>query len=236
MKQLLLAAAFIGGGMHLAAQDLAPGINYSYNPPGSDGIITDITVDVLNNDNSSAFSFDVAMYLYDQATTNFWIIGTQNISSLSGNSLITISNWDIDINDTPGIPAGTYRLGIWVDSGEEVTEADENDNAGLLAGNINYNPANGIDDHAIDAASVNCFPNPANEKTNLSFTLTAASEVTIEVFDALGNRVESISNNGQLAAGTHTQVISTENYAAGMYFVTVTTGETVITRRMSVVH
>ncbi|HTF04279.1 MAG TPA: T9SS type A sorting domain-containing protein, partial [Bacteroidia bacterium] len=91
-------------------------------------------------------------------------------------------------------------------------------------------------DHAIDAASVNCFPNPANEKTNLSFTLTAASEVTIEVFDALGNRVESISNNGQLAAGTHTQVISTENYAAGMYFVTVTTGETVITRRMSVVH
>src|SRR5688500_14217194 len=84
MKQLLLVAA-VCGGTSLMAQDLAPGINYSYNPPGSDGIITDITVDVVNNDNNSAGSFDVAMYLYDQSTTNYWIIGTTNVPSLSGN-------------------------------------------------------------------------------------------------------------------------------------------------------
>jgi len=56
MKQLLFAAAFIGGAMQLSAQDLDPGINYSYNPPASDGIITDITVDVVNNDSWSAGS------------------------------------------------------------------------------------------------------------------------------------------------------------------------------------
>ncbi len=234
MKQLLLVAA-VCGGTSMIAQDLAPGINYSYNPPAADGIITDITVDVVNNDNNSAGSFDVSMYLYDQATTNYWIIGTTNVPSLSGNSLITISNWDIDINSTSGIPAGTYRLGVWVDSNEDISEADENDNAGLLSGNINYSPANGIGDHAIEVGSVNCFPNPAVNSTTLSFNLTESSDVTIEVFDALGNRVESI-NNGQLAPGLHLQMINTENYAGGIYFVTITSGETVITRRLSVVH
>lgn len=235
MKQLLFAAA-LAGGTSLAAQDLAPGFSYSYNPPAADGIITDISVDVVNNDGNSAGSFDVAMYLYDQATTNYWIIGTTNVPSLSGNSVITISNWTIDINNTPGIPAGTYRLGVWVDSGEDISEADENDNAALLSGNINYSPANGIGDHAIEAASVNCYPNPSNTSTTLSFTLTEASDVTIEVFDALGNRVESVNNNAQLAPGMHTQVISTENYAGGIYFVAITSGETVITKRISVVH
>lgn len=238
MKQLLLVAVPIAigiGGTSLMAQDLAPGINYSYNPPAADGIITDISVDVLNNDNTSAGSFEVAMYLYDQATTNYWIIGTTNVPSLSGNSLITISNWDIDINNTSGIPAGTYRLGVWVDSNEDISEADENDNAALLSGNINYSPANGIGDHAIEAASVNCFPNPAGNATTLSFNLTESSDVTIEVFDALGNRVEKISN-GQLAPGLHTQVISTENYADGIYFVSIASGEIVITRRLAVVH
>lgn len=237
MKQLLLAAAFIGGAMQLTAQDLAPGINYSYNPPGANGIITDITVDVVNNDASSAGSFDVAMYLYDQATTNVYIIGTTNIPSLSGYSVITISNWDIDINDTPGIPAGTYRLGIWVDSNEDISEADENDNAGLLAGNINYNPsASGIETSALEAASVNCFPNPVNDFISISYTLTDPSEVTVNVFDALGNLVETSVSSGTMQAGSHTTKINTSNYASGMYFVHVTCGDATVTRKMTVVH
>lgn len=235
LKQLLFLCA-LGATASLAAQDLAPGINYSYNPPGADGIIHGITVDVVNNDGNSAGSFDVAMYLYDQSTTNYWIIGTTNIPSLSGNSLITISNWDIDINNTPGIPGGTYRLGIWVDSNNDISEADENDNAGLLAGNINYNPASGIEDHALVATSVICFPSPANESTTLSFTLDDASTVSIELFDALGNRVEVISDNASLSAGTHTENISTAELANGVYFVSVTTGQTTITRRIAVAH
>lgn len=234
MKQLLIAAA-VCGGTSLVAQDLAPGINYSYNPPASDGIITDITIDVVNNDNTSAGSFDVAMYLYDQATTNYWIIGTQNISSLSGNSLITISNWDIDINNTSGIPGGTYRLGVWVDSDEDISESDENNNAGLLAGNINYS-ATAIGEITIEASSVNCYPNPAMNSTTLSFTLTEASSVSVEVFDVLGNKVETMYSTSQLVAGTHQHVINTESYASGVYFICITSGETVITRRLSVAH
>jgi hypothetical protein len=234
MKQLLFVAA-VCGGTSLVAQDLAPGINYSYNPPASDGIITDITVDVVNNDNNSAGSFDVSMYLYDQATQNYWIIGTTNIPSLSGNSLITISNWDIDINDTPGIPGGTYRLGIWVDSDEDVSESDENNNAGLLSGNIVYS-ATAIGDNAVDAASVTVFPNPSSIVTTLNYTLTEESSISIAVFDALGNKVENLQNQSDFGPGSYTQTINTENYANGIYFVTITSGVTQVTRRISVVH
>lgn len=235
MKQLLFVAAFAEA-TSLAAQDLAPGINYSYNPPAADGIINDITIDVVNNDANSAGSFDVSMYLYDQSTTNYWIIGTTNVPSLSGNSLITISNWDIDINNTSGIPGGTYRLGVWVDSNEGISESDENNNAALLSGNINYSPASGVADNYIDAASVNCYPNPADNSITLAYSINESTLVSIDIFDLLGNKVESVSTGAQLGTGTHTQTIKTSAYANGVYLVSIKAGESVITKRITVAH
>src|SRR5687767_7521825 len=102
---IAMAACLLAAKTGNAQIDLVPGINYSYNPPGSNCIITGITVDACNNDNGNASAFDVSMYLYDQSTQNYWIIGTTRLNSgLSGNSCITISNWDIDISQTSGIP------------------------------------------------------------------------------------------------------------------------------------
>ncbi|HET6990906.1 MAG TPA: hypothetical protein VFJ43_06255, partial [Bacteroidia bacterium] len=68
-KHVLLMSALLCGGFTINAQDLAPGINYSYNPPGANGIITNIAVDAVENDGVAAGSFDVAMYLYDMSTS-----------------------------------------------------------------------------------------------------------------------------------------------------------------------
>lgn len=236
-KLVLLFAGLFGGMMNLAAQDLAPGINYGYNPPGSDGIITSISVDVVNNDNTSAGSFDVSMYLYDPNTQNVWTIGTTNIPSLSGNALITISNWNIDINNTAGIPAGTYRLGVWVDSNSDITESDENNNAGLLSGNINYTPsASGIADHALNAESVKCMPNPASAFTNLAFTLTENANVSIEIYDMTGRLVKTVMDKESMPSGDNKVRIETETLPAGIYFWTLKSGEVSLTGRLSVSH
>lgn len=237
-KTLLVLGTLFLGSMNMNAQDLAPGINYSYNPPGSNGIITNITIDVVNNDNTAAGSFDVSMYLYDQNTSNYWVIGTQNIGSLSGNSLITISNWTIDINNTPNIPAGTYRLGIWVDSNDAITETDENNNAGLLSGNINYTPssASGISNPVFDAASVKCAPNPANANATITVTLTDNAPITLELFDMTGRVVKTYAGNEQMSAGQHTLKMETETLPAGVYFWTLRTGELSVTRRLVVSH
>lgn len=234
-KALLFISALLCG-TAISAQDLAPGINYSYNPPAADGIITDIAVDVVNNDNTAAGSFDVAMYLYDMSSQTVYVIGTVNIPSLSGNSLIPITNWDIDINDTPGIPAGTYRLGVWVDSNDDISEADENDNAGLLSGNINYTPSASSVNEVIALSTVSLFPNPANDMAKFSFTLAESAPVTVSVYDMVGNLVQSAAKGRQLMPGAHTIDVDTFELPAGVYFVTVIAGEQTITRRLTVTH
>lgn len=165
-----------------------------------------------------------------------YVIGTTNVPSLSGNSLITISNWDIDINDTPGIPGGTYRLGVWVDSNDDISEADENDNAGLLSGNINYTPsANGVSE-VITLSTVALFPNPANEQAKFSFTLAESTPVSVSVYDMVGNLVQTTVKSAQLTPGAQTIDINTVELPAGVYFVTVVAGEQIVTRRLTVTH
>ncbi|HTL80115.1 MAG TPA: T9SS type A sorting domain-containing protein [Bacteroidia bacterium] len=235
-KLLLVLAALGLSLVKLAAQDLAPGINYSYNPPGANGIITGITIDVVNNDNNAASSFDVAMYLYDPNTTNYWVIGTTNIPSLSGNSLITISNWDIDINNTPGIAAGTYRLGIWTDSNNDISETDENNNTGLLAGNINYTPsASGVNDHSLLLSAISLFPVPANDHVSVSIDLNSSSDVKVKIYDVTGKLLLS-QNNGTLMQGQQTMEVETSQLPNGTYIIQVIAGESVASKRLVIAH
>ncbi|MBC7864135.1 MAG: T9SS type A sorting domain-containing protein [Bacteroidia bacterium] len=235
--KFLMGAMMVAGTITVNAQtDLVPGINYSYTPPASDNVINDITVDVCNNDNGAAGSFDVAMYLYDQATTNYWIIGTFNVPSLSGSACNTISNWDIDIDNTSGIPAGTYRLGVWVDSNSDVTETDENNNAGLLSGNINYTPATGISNQQpIHFNLTGNFPNPANDESRVSFSLTKPAMILLEVYDLSGKKISEIAND-QFPAGQHSIQMNCSKLEAGIYFIRMSSGINSVTRKFSVAH
>ena len=233
----LIVMLFISIKKSQAQIDLVPGINYSYNPPGSNGIITNITVDACNNDVGNAGSFDVAMYLYDQSTTNYWIIGTTNIPSLSGNACITISNWNININNTSGIPSGTYRLGIWVDSNNDIAETDENNNAGLLSGNINYTPSSsGIVDFSALAKNVSLqapSPNPTNGITKFNFSLATEGQVSLNVFDVTGKLVFTLVND-KLQAGTYTYEMDASVLETGIYFCTLHTDGISVSQKLSV--
>jgi len=231
---LALPFALLAG--NSTAQDLVPGINYSYNPPGANGIITNITVDACENDGVNVGQFDVAMYLYDQSTQNVYIIGTTTVNSLTGSNCITISNWNIDINDTPGIPGGQYRLGIWVDSGEVISESDDNNNAGLLSGNINYSPA-GIQSITAPSGETKlgaAFPNPAAAETKFSFTLAKGGKASLKLFDAVGRQVAVLADE-ELAAGNYEYKYDTALLPEGVYFYTLEAEGRLITRKLMVV-
>jgi hypothetical protein len=233
---IAMAACLLAAKSGKAQIDLVPGINYSYNPPGSNCIITGITVDACNNDNGNASAFDVSMYLYDQSSQNYWIIGTTRLTNgLSGNSCITISNWDIDISQTSGIPNGTYRLGIWVDSNSEISETDENNNAGLLSGNINYSCAGtGVYDTKGLVQGLSNYPNPFSTTTAISYTLTKDSRVSVEVYDLSGKRVQVVENEDK-AAGNYLVRFDGSNLDAGTYFLKVGVNGLWETRKMTVV-
>jgi hypothetical protein len=235
--KLLFLSALTCVGMTLSAQDLAPGINYSYNPPGANGIITSIAVDCVENDGTSVGSFDVSMYLYESSSQTVYVIGTQSVPSLSGYAVYSFTNWNIDINDNPNVPAGTYRLGVWVDSNSDISESDEDNNAGLLSGNINFTPnANGIATNSFLANSLSLFPNPANEKATVNFSLEANSAVSMNIYDMTGKLVQAVVNKQEMLAGDYSMPVETASLTSGVYFMTLTSGELSVTRRLIVAH
>ncbi|MHB9031179.1 MAG: T9SS type A sorting domain-containing protein, partial [Candidatus Latescibacterota bacterium] len=67
-------------------------------------------------------------------------------------------------------------------------------------------------------------PNPFNPTTTISFTLAKAGKTTVEVFNAAGQKVDTILN-ANLSAGSHSVVWNAAGNSAGVYFYTVRNGE-----------
>jgi len=63
-----------------------------------------------------------------------------------------------------------------------------------------------------------CYPNPVgpNEEAHLRFALRAAGGIELEVFDALGGRVDKLRRDG-LEAGEREITWSVQGYASGLY-------------------
>jgi len=60
------------------------------------------------------------------------------------------------------------------------------------------------------------YPNPFNPTTTISFGLPAVSRVRVDVYNALGERLETLVDR-ELDSGYH-QVSWTARVASGMYF------------------
>lgn len=61
------------------------------------------------------------------------------------------------------------------------------------------------------------YPNPFNPTTTIGFTLPASGQVTLEVFDILGRRVETLVNVN-LEAGRHQVTWDGTDAPSGLYF------------------
>ena len=78
------------------------------------------------------------------------------------------------------------------------------------------------------------YPNPFNPTTSIQYVLPESANVTLEVFNMLGQRVASIAD-GQQSAGTHTVDFDASNLTSGVYIYRLTAGSTVINKRMTLV-
>ena len=77
-------------------------------------------------------------------------------------------------------------------------------------------------------------PNPFNPSTTISFTLVKAGKTTVEVFNAAGQKVDTILNAG-LRAGNHSVIWNASRFSAGVYFYTVRSGGFTRTMKMTLV-
>jgi hypothetical protein len=78
-------------------------------------------------------------------------------------------------------------------------------------------------------------PNPFTAQTTIRFSLPYAAPVTLTVIDALGREVRRLLNGAYRPQGTHTSALDGGGMLPGIYFLRMTVGTAVQSRRMILV-
>lgn len=135
-----------------------------------------------------------------------------------------------------GTPAGYYYVGAIVDPDNLVVEKDENNNTAY-----NTNPLavgqSGIVDLDFDLMPdefklYQNYPNPFNPVTNISYQISKSVQVTLKVYNPIGQRVATLVN-GQQVAGYYLVSWQADDVPNGVYFYKLQAGEFTEIKKMT---
>jgi hypothetical protein len=93
----------------------------------------------------------------------------------------------------------------------------------------------GINENSGNTSSLDQnVPNPCSMFTSVQFTLTSDEKVSLDVFDVNGKVIQNVTN-GNFIAGTHKVNINTSGLNAGIYYYTLQSSTTRLTKKMVIV-
>jgi len=73
-------------------------------------------------------------------------------------------------------------------------------------------------------ATLNCYPNPFNARTTISFSIVEPGDIEISIYDIMGRLVETIADD-YYPAGKHAVVWDAEGHGSGIYLYRLWTGD-----------
>ena len=79
------------------------------------------------------------------------------------------------------------------------------------------------------------YPNPFNPATTIQFNLSQSTNVTLEVFNLLGQKVATLLNDQPFVAGTHQQRFDASHLASGIYIYRISSPGFMQTKKMLLV-
>jgi len=86
----------------------------------------------------------------------------------------------------------------------------------------------------IEAAEAwNIFPNPAQDIVQLEFTLTKQMPLVVDMYNTLGEKVQTIANQG-FGAGTHNLSADVSTLPSGVYYISAVSGNQTTTHKFVV--
>ena len=110
-------------------------------------------------------------------------------------------------------------------------ESDGGNN--IYIDNINLGVGANITDEESQIGIFEVFPNPLENGSVVNFDLVRESDVTVEVYNAVGQKVADVKQ-GRLSAGEHRYELPTSQLGAGFYFVKLTVGNRAYSKKVIV--
>ncbi len=98
---------------------------------------------------------------------------------------------------------------------------NEADSTSVNSGNT------GVDEIVTNVATVSLYPNPATDIINITYSLKNATTVSFEVFNIIGQNVQT-TKPSELTKGEYRTTINTSELKNGVYFVAVKEGSKVV--------
>lgn len=239
-------AGDVGQGRKEEVDLIESGQNYGWNTmegfdcfnPSSDCDQNGLTLPVVDYGRSEGFSITggyiyrgqarselTGAYIYgDFGSGNVWMLRYEN-NQLTADSLLldtdlSLSSFGVDEQDElylVDLGGEIYRF-----SGDPTTSVAATDQSPVKNFTLHQN-----------------FPNPFNPETVIRYELAAAGEVTLAIFNQLGQKIRTLLNTEQ-QAGTHQSTWDGRNsngqkVASGHYFYKVQTGAQIFTKSMTLV-
>ncbi len=209
-----------------------------------------INVRLPNGTNGATVGTEIYTRLYsiDPVSGDFVFESESSPLVLAANNLNT--NLVIELDPYVNVTAGTTYLAVVgsFSSGLRVSNAGTSpaQTSFLLDGNdittstlfyqtstpyvrLNFDPVLGLDNQE-QVQQVVIMPNPSNGVASLQFDLLNPSDVAISVLDVSGKEVQNTQMN-QLTAGTHDVTLESTKWNSGVYFVTIVSNGTTMTKK-----
>jgi len=76
------------------------------------------------------------------------------------------------------------------------------------------------------------YPNPFNPSTSIQLNLDEAATLSLSIYNAKGQLVESLVQNQDYSAGEHTLNWHAGAVSSGIYFVQISSGADVLTQKV----
>lgn len=136
---------------------------------------------------------------------------------------------DTSLTVSGDMPAGVYRW--FVTTCDEYNEVSSVDTFTLIRTQIS-----GTDGASgrlpLSTALLQNYPNPFNPVTTIAFDLGSPGEVSLEVYNMLGQRVQTLLERQKLGPGRQEVVLDAGRLPSGVYYYRLATGGAVMVRRM----
>lgn len=182
-------------------------------------------------------------YDYTAGTTSqedFHYAERKMLPNANGNTLSNITaGTSITVNKSYSFTLGNVVQGnynMWGDNMDDITVVAFVQNMTtkeIYQAAIATSPASvGISEEAAEVG-LQVYPNPFSNQTNVYYNVEGTENVTARLYTITGQEVYS-NNFGMQTSGTHNFQINAENFAAGMYVMTLTIGNKTVSQKLSV--